>query len=151
MGYIKPDSALVRAATDLVSRHSGQAGGTCAACGEASPCASARHAIEVRRAAGLPDAISRTDPLTSPPVGGGADLLSGSFGSTFAGNPAFGEPAAPQPPAAPTLSPAAPTLSPALAAAGANANVNAGAYTPGGVTNRPVGLSKPSPAEERAS
>jgi hypothetical protein len=55
VGYVKPDSALVRAADDLLSRHSAQPGGVCPSCGQLSPCPSARHAVEVRRAAGLPD------------------------------------------------------------------------------------------------
>jgi hypothetical protein len=53
--YVKPDSALVRAADDLLTRHTGQPGAVCASCGQPSPCASARHAAEVRLAAGLAD------------------------------------------------------------------------------------------------
>jgi hypothetical protein len=120
VGYIKPDSALVRAATDLLSRHAGQAGGACASCGETSPCASARHAVEVRRAAGLPDTISASDPLVSD----GADALSApiapsSFGAGFSGNSGFGDASAP-----------------ALAVAG-QSGVNSGSFG-----SRPVGLSK---------
>jgi hypothetical protein len=122
VGYIKPDSALARAATDLLSRHTGQAGGTCSSCGEMSPCASARHAIEVRRAAGLSDTISASDPLVSgngsDPLGGGPLSPSPFGGGTFGSNSAFSDPAAP-----------------ALAAAGQNS----GPFTPGA---RPVGLSK---------
>jgi hypothetical protein len=119
VGYIKPDSALARAATDLLSRHAGQAGGACPSCGETSPCASARHAIEVRRAAGLPDTISASDPLidaSADPLGGGS-LGSGSFGGGFSGNSGFADPAAP-----------------ALAVAG-QSGVNSGSFTR-------VGLSK---------
>lgn len=96
MGYIKRDSALARAATDLLGRHAGQAGGTCASCGDTSPCASARHAIEVRRAAGLPDTISASDPLVgadADPLGGSA-LTSPSF-SSFSSNSNYGDGPAP--------------------------------------------------------
>ena len=72
--YVKPDSALVRAADDLLSRHSAQPGGLCPSCGQLSPCPSARHAVEVRRAAGLPDAAVLPDPLSGPGAGiGGPD------------------------------------------------------------------------------
>ena len=97
MGYIKPDSALARAATDLLSRHTGQAGGTCPSCDEVSPCASARHAIEVRRAAGLSDTISASDPLVSAnsdPLGSNA-LTAPSFGGGFSANSSYGDSAAP--------------------------------------------------------
>jgi hypothetical protein len=54
--FVKPDSALVQVADDLLSRHTApEPGGDCAACGQPSPCASARHAYEVYRAAGLPE------------------------------------------------------------------------------------------------
>jgi hypothetical protein len=59
-----------------------------------SPCASARHAIEVRRAAGLPDTISASDPLVSgnaDPLGGGALSPAPAFGGGFSGNSGFGE------------------------------------------------------------
>lgn len=137
MGYVKPDSALVRAATDLLSRHAAQPGGVCAACEEMSPCASARHAIEVRRAAGLPDAISASDPLAGA-SGGGSDVLGGgplggagsSFGAGFGGNSSYGDTGT-------------------LAAAGASSlnssNVNSGAYSAVGPSSNqptPVALSK---------
>ena len=82
--YVKPDSALVRAADDLLSRHTAQPGGVCPSCGQLSPCPSARHAVEVRRAAGLPefDAAAIADAgLGSLDVLGGA----GSGGLTGPG------------------------------------------------------------------
>jgi hypothetical protein len=136
VGYVKPDSALVRAATDLISRHTAQPGGVCAACGELSPCASARHAIEVRRAAGLPDAVSASDPLVGPPgadalggVPGGTDVLAGgplggSYGGGFGGNSSYGSGAAASDNAAPAL-------------AGAASGTNSGSFAA-----RPVGLTK---------
>jgi hypothetical protein len=122
VGYIKPDSALARAATDLLSRHAGQAGGICPSCDQMSPCPSARHAIEVRRAAGLPDTISASDPLVSggaDPLGGGS-LGSTSFGGGFSGNSGYSD-----------------TGAPALAGA-SQSGVNSGSFA----AARPVGLSK---------
>ncbi|WP_203986711.1 hypothetical protein [Virgisporangium aurantiacum] len=97
-----------------------------------SPCASARHAIEVRRAAGLPDAISASDPLAGPP-GPGAELLGGgplggggpSYGAGFGGNSSYGSGGAPSETAAPAL-------------AGANS---------GSFASRPVGLTKAAATE----
>jgi hypothetical protein len=104
-----------------------------------SPCPSARHAIEVRRAAGLSDTISASDALSN---GAGADVLAGgplalsSFGAAgggFGGNSSYGEGG-----------------TPALATAGASAlsssNVNAGAYAP--APSQPVGLLKSSTAAD---
>jgi len=55
----------VRTAGDLLERHTAaESGGLCTSCGQPSPCASVRHATEVRRAAGL----------------GGAGFNSGAFG-----------------------------------------------------------------------
>lgn len=91
VGYIKPDSALARAATDLLGRHTGQAGGTCPSCGETSPCASARHAIEVRRAAGLSDTVSTSEALPAADPLGSSALTAPSFGGGFSSNSGFGE------------------------------------------------------------
>src|SRR5687767_6401469 len=118
VGYVKPDSALVRAANDLLSRHAAQPGGGCAACDEMSPCGSARHAIEVRRAAGLPDAISASDPLDGGPLGGSGS----SFGGGFGGNSSYGSGPSSSDNAVPVLS-----------VAGANS---------GSFASRPVGLTK---------
>jgi hypothetical protein len=52
-GYVRTDSALLRTADDLLARHTSDSSGMCTSCGQFSPCASARHAEEVRRAAGL--------------------------------------------------------------------------------------------------
>jgi hypothetical protein len=138
VGYVKPDSALVRAATDLLSRHAAQPGGVCAACDGMSPCASARHAIEVRRAAGLPDAISASDPLAGMP-GSGSDVLGGgpgdpdvlagaplggSFGGGFGGNSSYGSGGAPSDNATPAM-------------AGQSSAANSGPFAV-----RPVGLTK---------
>jgi hypothetical protein len=87
--YVKPDSALVQAADDLLSRHTAQPGGVCPSCGQLSPCPSARHAVEVRRAAGLSefDAAAFADAgLGGPSVvsggGPGPGLRGGSLPGT---------------------------------------------------------------------
>lgn len=136
MGYVKPDSALVRAATDLISRHTAQPGGVCAACDQLSPCASARHAIEVRRAAGLPDAISASDPLAGPSGTAGPDVLAGgplggSYGGGFGGNSSYGSSAA-----------SSDNAVPALAGAAQSSGTNSGSFAA-----RPVGLTKVSATE----
>jgi hypothetical protein len=59
---VKPDSALVQAADDILGRHTAaEPGGACAACGQPTPCATARHAQEVYRAAGLPEPGQETE------------------------------------------------------------------------------------------
>jgi hypothetical protein len=63
-GFVRTDSALLRAADDLLNRHVGESGGMCSSCGQMVPCASARHAQEVRRAAGLAGPV----PSMGPPV-----------------------------------------------------------------------------------
>lgn len=135
MGYVKPDSALVRAATDLLGRHAAQPGGACAACDDMSPCASARHAIEVRRAAGLPDGGSASDPLAGTSGGGsdvpgaGASGGAGSFGAGLGGSSGYDDGST-------------------LAAVGASpltsSNVNPGGYGAVGPAHHPapVALSK---------
>lgn len=52
-GYVQPDSALVRAADDLLGKHTGEPGTLCDSCMQILPCPAVRHATEVRRAAGL--------------------------------------------------------------------------------------------------
>jgi len=57
MAYVKPESALVQAADALLNRHAAGPEGTCASCGNPHPCTTARHAAEVRAAAGLAETI----------------------------------------------------------------------------------------------
>lgn len=56
-GYVREDSALLRAAEDLLGSHTGEPGGLCARCEQLVPCAAARHAEEVLRAAGRPGPV----------------------------------------------------------------------------------------------
>jgi hypothetical protein len=75
--------------------------------------------VEVRRAAGLPDTISASEPLVTGGDALSAPIATGSFGAGFSGNSGYGESAAP-----------------ALAVAG-QSGVNSGSFG-----TRPVGLSK---------
>ena len=71
MGYVKPESALVQVADDLLAKHvATQPGGPCVSCGQMSPCGSARNAAEVRRAAGLPPTPNA--PVSAPPTNAGS-------------------------------------------------------------------------------
>ncbi|GIJ51073.1 hypothetical protein Val02_79590 [Virgisporangium aliadipatigenens] len=80
MAYVNPDSALVQAADDLLVKHvAAQPGGPCVSCGQVSPCASARNAAEVRRAAGL-TAVPGA-PVSAPPTNAGAFAPSGATSS----------------------------------------------------------------------
>lgn len=80
MAYVNPDSALVQAADDLLAKHvAAQPGGPCVSCGQVSPCASARNATEIRRAAGLTAAPGA--PVSAPPTNAGA------FGSGATASP----------------------------------------------------------------
>jgi hypothetical protein len=54
---LSPDSRLVAAATDLLGRHTAEAG-TCQGCGDPYPCGAGVHAVAVCLAAGLtPEAV----------------------------------------------------------------------------------------------
>jgi hypothetical protein len=71
MAYVKPESALVQAADALLSRHTAGREGACASCGQPHPCSTARHAAEVRAAAGLAEAISGSFAQVTGSPGGG--------------------------------------------------------------------------------
>jgi hypothetical protein len=64
MGFVKPDSALVRVAEVVLAHHSAvEDDGLCGSCGQTTPCPPARHANEVRLAAGLTGPVSNERPF----------------------------------------------------------------------------------------